>query len=153
MHPSVEGLIPHRGAMCLLDSVESWNEHTIVCRATSHRRPDHPLRCGADLYALCAIEYGSQAVAAHGSLLAGSVSAQDGRVLASVRDVVINVAVLDDLVEPLTVRAELVLAHDHGRIYDIAVTAGSTTVLTGRIVVMAHPLAKEASPGESRVWP
>ena len=40
----ISRLIPHRGAMCLLDRVENWDKDHIVCRTTSHRRPDNPLR-------------------------------------------------------------------------------------------------------------
>ena len=50
---------------CLLDSVETWDEHHIVCRATSHLRPDNPFtRRRRPPRTLCAIEYGAQAIAA-----------------------------------------------------------------------------------------
>ncbi|HEX7156529.1 MAG TPA: hypothetical protein VF229_04890, partial [Burkholderiaceae bacterium] len=36
--------IPHAGGMCLLAEVAQWDADAIVCRADSHRAPDHPLR-------------------------------------------------------------------------------------------------------------
>ena len=141
----IADLVPHQAAMCLLDSIEHWDERTIVCRATSHRRLDHPLNVGERLYALCAIEYAAQAIAAHTSLLAGPQPQQNcPGFLASVRDVVTSLLVLNDLDDPLTVRAELILAQVNGHIYDVAVTAGQHNILTGRIMVMAGGAATPA---------
>ncbi|MEK6297982.1 MAG: hydroxymyristoyl-ACP dehydratase, partial [Paraburkholderia tropica] len=36
--------IPHSGAMCLLDSVEAWDDAQIRCLATSHLDTHNPLR-------------------------------------------------------------------------------------------------------------
>ena len=40
----IAGLVPQQGAMCLLEGIERHDERTIVCRATSHRSADNPLR-------------------------------------------------------------------------------------------------------------
>ena len=76
---SVASLVPQRDRMCLLESVESWDASRIVCRAVSHRAPDNPLRRAGCLPALCGVEYGLQAMAAHGTL-AGRPSRRAGRV-------------------------------------------------------------------------
>ncbi|HEY6084690.1 MAG TPA: hypothetical protein VIU63_04805, partial [Nitrospira sp.] len=131
-----------QGAMCLLESVAHWDERVIVCRATSHVWPNHPLRDESGLYAVCAIEYGAQAIAAHACLLAGGKDGRIGHgVLASIRNVVTGVPRLDNLEDPLTIRADLALAQADGRVYDLIVTAGSTRVLTGRVMVMASTKA------------
>ncbi|MEP7150947.1 MAG: hypothetical protein ABI856_04490 [Nitrospira sp.] len=133
----ISRLIPHGGAMCLLDSIESWTEDHIVCRATSHRRPDNPLRDDSGLRALCSIEYAAQAIAAHAALLrAPSGGSLLSGVLASARDVTTTLSHLDDLPGPLTIRATLVLTHEEGSIYDVMMTGDGRTLMTGRLSVM-----------------
>jgi predicted hotdog family 3-hydroxylacyl-ACP dehydratase len=65
-------LIPHAGTMCLLDGVEAWDMRSIVCVSSTHRSVANPLRRDGRLSALHAFEYGAQAAAVHGGLLARS---------------------------------------------------------------------------------
>ena len=133
-------LVPHSGTMCLLDGVENWDADHIVCRATSHLRPDNPLRDDSGLRALCAIEYGAQAIAAHAALLGlGHGHGVTEGVLASLRNVTMTLSHLDELKGALTILATLQLTHQQGRIYDITVTGDGRTVLTGRLSVMLAP--------------
>jgi predicted hotdog family 3-hydroxylacyl-ACP dehydratase len=126
--------------MCLLDGVEAWDAEHIVCRATSHLRPDNPLRDDSGLRALCAIEYGAQAIAAHAALLGrGHGERVREGVLASVRNVTTTMSHLDELSGALTILATLQLSHQQGRIYDVTITADGRTVLTGRLSVMLQP--------------
>ena len=60
--------VPHQGAMSLLDEVVRWDFARLAARATGHRDAAHPLRRDGILPSVCAIEYGAQAVAAHGAL-------------------------------------------------------------------------------------
>ena len=154
MQIDVAGLVPHQGAMCLLDYVESWSDDHIVCRATSHRRPDHPLRDGSRLRALCAIEYGAQAIAAHARLLGQSAGSGVAiGFLAAVREVVVSMAFLDEIEDSMTIRAQVRLRHETGRIYDIAVTAGKQIILTGRLSVKVPAAHAVDAPGVSRQGP
>jgi predicted hotdog family 3-hydroxylacyl-ACP dehydratase len=66
----IVALVPHQGAMCLLDRVLRWSAEDIVCGASSHLLPDNPLRRDGRLGAICGIEYGLQAAALHGALVA-----------------------------------------------------------------------------------
>ncbi|MCW5800283.1 MAG: 3-hydroxydecanoyl-(acyl-carrier-protein) dehydratase, inferred for ABFAE pathway [Nitrospira sp.] len=133
----ISRLVPHSGTMCLLDGVEAWDPDHIVCRAISHLRPDNPLRDGSGLRAICAIEYGAQAIAAHATLLGNGHTQRVGEgVLASLRNVTTTVSHLDVLKGALTILATLQLSHQQGRIYDVRVTADGRTVLTGRLSVM-----------------
>jgi predicted hotdog family 3-hydroxylacyl-ACP dehydratase len=68
----IAALIPHQGAMCLLDGVVAWDRQWIDCRAVSHLRLDNPLRREGKLGLLAGIEYAMQATAVHGALLAGA---------------------------------------------------------------------------------
>ena len=87
-HAGIEALVPHRGAMCLLDRMVSWDESRIECLATGHRDPAHPLRSRSGLMAGTAIEYAAQAAALHGGLVAqaSGATASPGY-LASAREV------------------------------------------------------------------
>ena len=89
------------------------------------------------LRALCAIEYGAQAIAAHATLLGSGhrQRAAEG-VLASLRHVTTTLSHLDGLKGALTIVAMLQLSHQQGRIYDVTVTADGQTLLTGRLSVM-----------------
>ena len=82
----VADLVPHSGAMCLLDEVSQWSLEQIQCRADV--RTPHPLAIGPRLPATALIEYAAQAMAAHGQLLArqGGDSATPGQgMLAAIR--------------------------------------------------------------------
>ena len=68
-HAWIEPHIPHKGRMCLLDDVLSWDRSRIRCRSAQHRTPDNPLRAHGRLGAACGIEYAAQAMAVHGALL------------------------------------------------------------------------------------
>lgn len=87
-------LIPHQGAMCLLDEVAVWTPERIICRARSHLDPGNPLRRRGRLSTLCGIEYGLQAAALHGALCADTP--QPAGYLAALRGVEIHTARLDD---------------------------------------------------------
>src|SRR5471030_209789 len=105
-----EHLIPHRGAMCLLDAVLVWDESRIHARAVSHLDPANPLRSDGMLRAVNLCEYGAQAMAIHGGLLArsaGSVAAPG--MLVSLRAVELHVARIDDLPGDLLIQAEKLL--------------------------------------------
>jgi len=133
-------LIPHQDAMCLLDGIEHWDDHHIVCRATSHRRRDNPLRDGSGLRAVCALEYGAQAIAAHAALLGrpGGHGAEAGALVA-VRDLITTLSHLDEIAGVLTVRADIVLVHEQGLIYDVTVSGAGRILLSGRLSVMTSP--------------
>lgn len=130
-------LIPHRGAMCLLDTIERWDDHYILCVATSHHRLDNPLRDATGLRTVCAIEYGAQAMAAHAALLGTSTAhGLAAGLLVAAREIVMSMSHLDGIVGALTIRAERVSVNGHGSIYGIIVTGEGRTLLTGRLSVM-----------------
>lgn len=140
----LETLVPHRGAMCLLDRVVACDANAIECRATSHRDAAHPLRVDGRLPALAAIEYAAQAMAAHGGSRSRVADApvRPGR-LAAVRDVRLHAATLDDAAE-LVVRAECVAAGAALLVYAFAVSAGERVLAEGRATVMLA--APDAAP-------
>lgn len=133
----IRALVPHTDAMCLLQSALSWDAARIHCRADNHRDPDHPLAEHGTLSALYLIEYGAQAMAVHGGLLAREAggTARPG-LLVSVRDVVLHVERIDTIMEPLDVIAERRLAGDSGWLYAFHVSAGEKRLAHGRVMVL-----------------
>ena len=73
---AIARLVPHHGAMCLLEEVLGCDEDAIACRATSHRDPANPLRTAAGLPAIMGVEYAAQAVAVHGAVIEQSSNAR-----------------------------------------------------------------------------
>lgn len=128
-------LIPHAGAMCLLEGVSAWDETSIRCTAVSHRDLDNPLRDGGRLAAVCGVEYAAQAMAVHGGLAAGGKRPAAGY-LASVRDLTCNVGRLDDVTEDLIVEAEKLMGEGNSVIYGFTVRAGTRELLSGRAAVV-----------------
>jgi predicted hotdog family 3-hydroxylacyl-ACP dehydratase len=133
---AIAGMIPHAGAMCLLDGVLSWDEAAICCLARSHRSPDNPLRVLGTLNAVCGIEYAAQAMAVHGRL-SGVVDCRPQiGYLASVRQFVSKCDRLDLLAGDLLIDAER-LHQDEGRvIYRFALRCDGAEVASGRAAVI-----------------
>lgn len=127
-------LLPQRDAMCLLDTADSWNATGIVCGSMSHTRIENPLRCRGHLPAVAGIEYAAQAMALHGALAAHQEHAAPG-MLASVRDVVLHVARLDDITDRLTVSATQLVAQKRHLLYSFLVEGGGRVLVKGRIAV------------------
>ena len=132
-------LIPHRGAMCVLDEVVAWDGETIHARSRSHRSADNPLRSDGRLRAVHLCEYGAQAMAVHGGLVAReSGGAAAPGFLVALRAVELHVERIDDLPEPLDVHAEKLLGDDNGWQYAFRIEHAGTLLATGRAAVMAQ---------------
>jgi predicted hotdog family 3-hydroxylacyl-ACP dehydratase len=133
-------LIPHAGAMCLLDAVRAWDERSIHATSAGHARADNPLRGGHGLHAVHLAEYGAQAMALHGGLLArarGSEAARPGR-LVSLREVALFEEYVDHLDGHLDVHAECLYADDGGAQYAFRVEHRGRLLCSGRAAVI-HP--------------
>ena len=132
----IAALIPHAGAMVLLDRVEAWDADGILCRARSHLDVANPLRRDGRLSACCGLEYALQAAALHGALIAGGVAQRAGYV-AALRGVALQVERLDMAsFGELRVAARLERQEAVGIIYALSVqTADGTPLLSGRATV------------------
>ena len=137
--------IPHHGRMCLLDAVTAWSDATIACRAVSHRDPANPLREAGQLGAAAGIEYGAQAMAVHGALLAGVEGKPSHGYLASVRGVTLHVPRLDDLEGELEIGAQRLSGDASMILYAFAIDHRGQRLLDGRAAVML-----EAREGRAR---
>jgi predicted hotdog family 3-hydroxylacyl-ACP dehydratase len=134
---AIEALVPHAGGMCLWDEVVAWDAMSIRLRARNHRDPQHPLRAHGRLRALHLCEYGAQAMAVHGGLLAQATGgvARPG-LLVALRAVELHVARIDDLPGPLECAAEALLSSDSGSQYAFRITHAGTLLAQGRAAVM-----------------
>lgn len=132
----IRELIPHSGTMCLLDSATDWDAERIRCTAISHRDSANPLLRASRLRAVCGLEYAAQAMALHGALAAGAGRKSHGGVLASVRDLVLHRAYLDDCGPELAIEARRLLGEASRVIYDFSVSDAVTLILAGRAAVV-----------------
>lgn len=132
----IERHIPHKGSMCLLDSVQSWDEQTIVCRALSHRHATHPLRDADGLGITVGIEYAAQAMAIHGALLDRDVAEARVGYLTSTRDVSWQIQRLSDVQGELQVRAERLSVNGANVMYQFSLAGDGRQLLSGRATVV-----------------
>lgn len=141
---AILALVPHQGAMCLLDRVESWTADLILCHATSHRAPDHPLRRDGLLPAVCGVEYALQAMALHGALSGdaeGGARASRPGYLASLRGLDLAVDRLDDIAGDLAIEAVALAREARGFTYAFSIAGGGRTLLSGQATVILPPEA------------
>ncbi len=135
---AIRQLIPHAGEMCLLDAVTAWDESSIQCTTNSHRDLNNPLRRGNQLSIVTAMEYGAQAMAIHGGLLAKQAGQPNiSGYLVALRDVKLMRARLDDIEATLTVSANQLLASHGNMVYEIVVQNQDEVVASGRVTVMS----------------
>lgn len=140
----IQTLIPHAGAMCLLETVTAWDEQSIACATQTHRDPTNPLRRRGRLAALHAFEYGAQAAAIHGALRARTAGqTAPAGYLAALRDArwfFTDLAVVD---APLEVVARLLLGDAGHCIYAIQLSAAGQTLAEARITIVPQPQTGE----------
>jgi predicted hotdog family 3-hydroxylacyl-ACP dehydratase len=134
--PDIEKLIPHAGAMCLLERVLEWDATHIRCSSSTHRDAGNPLRTGGALPAVCGIEYAAQAMAVHGGLSGAIAGRPTTGYLASLREVKCSEDVLDRLPGDLVVEAERLMGDEARVIYRFSLKVGETEMLSGRATVV-----------------
>lgn len=134
--PPIQPLIPHSGAMCLLDGIRSWDADRITCFATSHARPDNPLRHGSRLSAQAGVEYAAQAMAAHAALTRQEEPGPRLGFLAVVSHLRWHIDRLDTLRSPLEVEAWRVATLPAGQCYGFTLEAQGARLLEGEAIVV-----------------
>lgn len=149
MTDDVAGLVPHAGAMCLLDEVIAWSVDRIHCRAAIDADAEHPLAGAEGVPATALIEYAAQATAAHGTLLArrngqAGAPAAEGRLVA-LRSIELAAAPGEiEAAGRLDVHAERVMADAAGSIYRFQVLVGQRIMVSGRLTIRTVDAARPA---------
>ena len=133
---AIAKLIPHQGAMCLLDTIVRWDRETIVCESARHLAPDNPLRAHGRLSVLHAIEFAAQAMAAHQRLTGEHPTAPHCGLLISVRQCTFARERLDDCASPLVIETSRIASTADALTYRFAVAAAGEPVADGRASVM-----------------
>lgn len=126
----IAALIPHGGAMVLLDGIDDWGPNFVVARMESHRSGDNPLRRAGRLHAIAAVEIAGQAMAVHGRLVGDRVPKRG--VLGSLRDLRLHADRLDDIAGPIAIHAELFTGWGKACAYRFRLQAGARLLVEGR---------------------
>ena len=135
---AIRGLVPHRGEMCLLESVESWDREAIVCTTTRHLAAHNPLRRGGRLSAVHAIEFAAQAAAVHASLNTPTTPQPRGGLLVSVRHCTFHCDSLDDIPGPLRIEIRLAAGGGAFATYDFSVASPARVLAEGRLGLLVE---------------
>ncbi len=133
-------LVPHAGSMCLLDGVLEWDEKSIECISHSHLLNNNPLRKNNRLSAIHAIEYGAQAMAVHGGLLARAEGEKHANgYLAALREVTLHTDQLDNINDALIIKATQLVASQGNLIYIVEIKASGNLIASARATVVTQP--------------
>lgn len=123
--------------MSLLDTVLSWDDARIHICAVSHMDADNPLRSDGVLRAVHLCEYGAQAMALHGGLIAqrgGRIAAAG--LLVSLRGVQLHVTRIDNLPDALDVQAIKLLDSGTSWQYEFRIEYRDRLLAQGRAAVI-----------------
>ena len=133
----IANLVPHQGAMCLWQRVVDFDEKRLRVASDSHRDAANPLRSDGILRAVHLCEYGAQAMAVHGGLLAQRAGrAAAPGFLVSLRGVELHVARIDDLPGALAVFAEKLLDSGTSWQYAFRIEHAGDLLAAGRAAVI-----------------
>jgi len=133
---AIARLVPHQGAMCLLDRALTWDAESILCEAESHASPENPLRRDGMLPAVCGLEFALQAMALHGALSVEQGRPQPAGFVSSLRDVRLEAERLDTVPGPLRITAAALVAETRGFIYRFDVSGQGRSLLSGQAAVI-----------------
>jgi len=137
-HDAICKMIPHADDMCILDAVKSWDEKSITCLSHAHKKTENPLRNENGLPMSSLIEFGAQAMAVHGCLLAEeqNLTMSEGY-LAALRDVKLARGWLSDIEGELEIYAECLFADAGNMIYIMRIEAQGKLLASGRATVVS----------------
>jgi predicted hotdog family 3-hydroxylacyl-ACP dehydratase len=132
-------MIPHSGKMCLIDSVDRWDSESIICTTKTHQNKDNPLLFNGILPVSALIEYGAQAMAIHGAIIAkeSEEKMQEGY-LAALKDVnFFNNLDINTISSSLIIEATRKFASQGNMIYEFLITSSGDRLISGRATVVA----------------
>ena len=143
-HAAIESLIPHKGAMCLLDGIEYHDGQRIICstHATSLHIQPAAHKCRALVAARASNSPRRRWPCTGGSSATAQARPPTGLLL-SARDCRFNVRRIDDIEGPLVIEAAQMGNNDETRLYRFKVTAHDVLLAEGRVTVM---LTRGAAP-------
>lgn len=133
----IADLVPHQGAMCLWQRVLAADADSVRVATATHRDAGNPLRSDGRLRAIHLCEYGAQAMAVHGGLLARVAGTRVRKgFLVALRGVVLHVARIDDLPGELIGHATLLMQSVDSQQYAFHVEHDGVLIAEGRAAVV-----------------
>jgi predicted hotdog family 3-hydroxylacyl-ACP dehydratase len=106
----------------------------------THKDSNNPLRRHHQLTALHAFEYGAQALAIHGGLLAKTAGDNASPAyLAALRDAQLHVTRLDDIPTPLEITAKQLMGQQGNAIYAIRVSTDNRLLASANVTIIIRP--------------
>jgi predicted hotdog family 3-hydroxylacyl-ACP dehydratase len=139
MTDNIRDLIPHGGAMCLLERIVTRDQRGMTLATRTHASWTNPLRHGGRLRAIHLCEYGAQAMAVHGGLMARATGGKSTPgLLVSLREVVLSVNFVESLDGEIHVEVERLEAGAAGLQYAFRVTHRNVELARGRAAVIEN---------------
>ncbi len=119
--------------MCLLSTVEHWDNSSITCCTSTHRDEKNPLQKHGMLEMLSGLEYAAQAMGIHVGLTR-NISEHNASIgyLGAIRDTHIYRPTFQEIAEDLTIEATLLLEQHLSFIYTFSIKADKDVLLEGR---------------------
>lgn len=125
--------------MCLLERIVARDERGMTLATRTHASPTNPLRHGGRLRAIHLCEYGAQAMAVHGGLMARTTGGKaTPGLLVSLREVALSVDYVESLEGELLVEVERLDAGAAGLQYAFRVTHRGAELARGRAAVIEN---------------
>ena len=131
----IERMLPHAGAMVLVDEIVYADPMRIECRTRAHLRPGFPLAIDGRAPSLGGIEIAAQAMALHAALQEPDPRPKPGR-LASLSEIEVVHDRLDDRADALRIEATLEHASARGSAYRFSVARGDDVLIRGRALLV-----------------
>ena len=128
---SIQRLVPHADAMCLLDTVTDWHAQSIACQA-AQPNASHPLSRDGKVPAIMAVEYAAQAAAVHGALLDQAVGPRKG-MIAKLTAIDLPCAWFPST--DITVHAQLLSRTAQACLYAFSVIGGNCAIAQGHLLI------------------
>lgn len=135
---AIEKLIPHTGAMSLLDEVVQWDEEGITCKTRSHKRTDNPFISEPDqpLDTTALLEYGAQAAAVHAALLQQGMAGQGTAFIGAIKQLKFIQRAVDPVIDELIIKAHCQLNTRDGAIYQLDCGSEQQALLSARVILV-----------------
>jgi predicted hotdog family 3-hydroxylacyl-ACP dehydratase len=130
----IMAMIPHGNSMCMLSSVESWNNDSIHCSSKYFACNENPLFEMNATNSVLFIEYAAQAAAVHASLLQSQLGEARPAYIGAVKQIEL-LASVRDLQSAIDIKATCLLNDRSGAIYEFEVNQGSLALLRGRLIL------------------
>lgn len=144
-HPDIASLIPHAGEMVLIDEIITASDTRIECGAHIADPANHPLTHAGTLPATALAEFGAQAMAVHGGVLAQASGAPPRQgLLAALSRLELALSHIDAPCR-LVIAAEQLMHDNNGQIYEFTVSSEGDVLARGQATVM-FPDATSSDP-------